>query len=169
MNQTRSCENDAGSGCPLRGYLLGPSFDSEPAGRDCSSSLAMSRSVFISKRSLRGNSRERAWRTADATRVAFSEVPPNSMNVQSTDTRGRFSTSQQTCASIFSIWVSGSPPVRTDSGAGKALRSIFPCAVRGKFSSITQHEGTIYSGSRVCRYFCNSRPLIVFRAGWGTT
>jgi hypothetical protein len=82
------------------------------------------------------------------TRTACNEWPPRSKKSSSTSTSPIPSTSAQIDASPSSVAVRGAEEAasrlgRTASGAGSAVRSIFPFGVSGRASRTTMADGTM--------------------------
>ncbi len=95
-------------------------------------------------------------RMRETTCVARREWPPSAKKLSVTLTRGRLRTALKSSASFSSVGVRGATKVASSvrlaaSGAGSSLLAIFPLGVRGRASSGTKTEGTMYSGSRLSR------------------
>lgn len=96
-------------------------------------------------------SRSSRARSREMTRVARRECPPRSKKWSRTPIGPSPSTSSQTSTTVRSIGVRGAtcarcPPPEPGSGAGSALRSVFPFGVSGSASSTTSADGTIAAG-----------------------
>src|SRR5579872_1060819 len=161
MNHKRCCANDKGicSGrclCPMRGTSFLPLCPS------CSIRPASPATVGVSKIARTGSSTPSTPPIRDISCVASSECPPNSKKFDSRPTPFTFSNCSHIPATISSTAVlapsfsfSPSPSTCTAIPA-KALRSSFPWIVSGNSGNSTSIHGTMYSGSRSCKYLFNS-------------
>ena len=105
----------------------------------------------------RGTSTPKASRTLATICVARSECPPNSKKLSSRPTPSSRSTDAKMSATARSAGVVGSAPgtpasKRTSSGSGRARRSTLPLGVSGSSGSVTNADGTRYSGTLRCMW-----------------
>src|SRR4029077_20195578 len=110
---------------------------------------------------LRSSRSTPAWaRSWETSRAAMSELPPRSKKLSNTPKSTRPTTPRNAASTISSVGVRGATaPARGAApsvGAGRALRSSLPFAVRGKVSRSTNSAGTMYSG-RPARMRARSR------------
>ena len=108
-----------------------------------------------------GRRRLYAFSISTMMRSARREWPPSSKKLSRIPTRPTFKTFDQSRASVCSTGFLGATYVPTEStrarsGDGSAFRSILPLGVKGSFSSRTNAEGIIYSGSSFLRWFRKS-------------
>ena len=150
-NQSRSCAKESGS-TPSRGTgTTGGASRPAPSRRSASTRPASSPTVCASKTARSGSSTPNACRTRDTTRMATSEWPPSAKKLSSAPTRSSPSTALQIPAITSSAAVRGATYAAASSrpsGAGSALRSILRVGVSGSSPSITNAEGTRWSGTR---------------------
>ncbi len=117
---------------------------------------ASAATVDASKSARRGSSTLAAARMRLMTWVASSECPPRAKKSSVMPTCGSRNTLAKAFASCASRSVRGgtytAEAEAEASGAGSALRSTLPLALSGSAGSVTKAEGTMYSGSRCCRW-----------------
>src|SRR5215216_6334345 len=160
MNHSLLCAYDSPISPPLLARPIRPAFAALPSSLSRSTAEAISATVALSNISLSPISTPRASLILDTTCVASSECPPRSKKLSVAACTSAPNTSVYIAATISSTGLSASPlPSRLalmiSDGSGNALRSSFPLAVIGSFSSLTISLGTIHSGS-----FSRSLPLI---------
>src|SRR5215216_3568653 len=152
MNHSLACAYDSSISPSLLARPIRPAFAALPSSLSRSTAEATSPTVALSTISLRPISTPSASLILDTTCVASSECPPRSKKLSVAACTSAPNTSVYIAATISSTRLSASPlPSRLalmiSDGSGNALRSSFPLAVIGSFSSLTISLGTIHSGS----------------------
>ncbi|GCL40104.1 hypothetical protein SR1949_52380 [Sphaerospermopsis reniformis] len=116
---------------------------------------ASSLTVGAANNLFNGSSTWNMLRIRETICVASRECPPSSKKLSFTPTDSTFSTCNHVCVSSSSMGLRGatyfSTIVLSNSGFGRARRSILPLGVCGRFSNLTKADGIMYPGSLFTR------------------